>query len=117
MSAGSQSTWRDTPVVAEWEAAKRSGSLLPHVCLQLKLGPSRRGVAIGTQLTVVLMSTARSGTSLSAQARPAAIEQQAAARRAAMELEAAEAALAEAAIAKVPWSVRFALMACDARRR
>ena len=110
---GSHLTWRDTAVVADWEAAKLSGILLPHACLQLKLGLSRCGVAISTQLHVVQMPSTMNAPR-PAPADPAVAEQRAAARRVAQEHEAAEARAARAAIASVPWAVRFALKACDA---
>eukprot|EP00966_Prymnesium_polylepis_P040685 944253-Prymnesium_polylepis.1 len=71
----SSGTWRDTPVVAAWEAAKHSGSLLPHVCLQFKLSPRRRGISIGAQLEVGLVPSP-STAELPARADPAAAEQQ-----------------------------------------
>ena len=125
MSSGSPVTWRHMPVVAEWEAAKLSGRLVPHVCLQLKLGRPIRpgpcpcsGIAIVAQLDVARIPSAGLAAPYPLSAVPAdmAAERRAVARRAAegsYEAAAARAA-AQAAIASVPWAVRFALKACEA---
>ena len=108
----SSQTWRDTLIVDRWEAARRAGTLLVKVRIKLKLQDGGKVALAPLVLDRVVPVQSAAEVAHSSMQRERHLEERALAKQAATAEKERLEANAQGIIAKLPWPMRYALLAC-----
>ena len=106
----SHTTWRDTKIVDKWEAARQAGTLLVKVRIGFKLQDGK--VALTHTLDRVVPVQSEAEVAQTSMQRERHREERALAKQAATAEEERLEANAHEIIAKLPWPMRYAMLAC-----